>query len=227
MKAALKQGALLPPFKLAYSQSLYLKLKAFLPAFEKAVNEQKKAISTQADKNKDYLQAFKKAQMYISHFIQVVNMAIQRGEISSSILDYYKLNGYSKKLPPLNSEEEIIKWGEKLIEGESQRIYKGMSPITNPTIAVVKVRYEKFLESYRYQKNLQQSNNRALKELADLRPEADDIILNIWNEVEETYKDLPDDLRREKAMEYGLVYVYRKNELSDPNLYSSPRMGIN
>jgi hypothetical protein len=65
-----------------------------------------------------------------------------------------------------------------------------------------------------------------LKELADMRPVADDIILQIWNEVEESFKDLPDELRREKAMEYGLVYVFRKNELSDPNLFNSPRMGI-
>ena len=101
-----------------------------------------------------------------------------------------------------------------------------MSPITNPTIAVVKVRYEKFLEAYRNQKNLQLSNNRSLQELADMRPVADDIIVSVWNEVEESFKDLSDDLRREKASEYGLVYVYRKNELSDQNLFSSRQMGI-
>jgi hypothetical protein len=101
-----------------------------------------------------------------------------------------------------------------------------MSPITNPTIAVVKVRYEKFLEAYHNHKNLQQANNRTLKELAEIRPFADDIILQTWNEVEESLKDLPDDLRREKALEYGLVYVFRKNELSDQNLFRSSRMGI-
>ncbi len=223
---AYQKGKETPPFKLAFSQSTYQKVVSFLPGFEKKILFQKSALSHQIERNKDYHLLQKKAKLYISHFVQVVNMAIQRGEISSTILDYYNLNGYSKKLPPLNTEEEIITWGEKLIDGETQRVRKGMSPITNPTIAVVKVRYEKFLEAYRNHKNLQLSNNRSLKELADLRPVADDIIVQIWNEVEESFKDLPDDLRREKAMEYGLVYVYRKNELGDQNLFSSRRLGI-
>lgn len=223
---ACHKGKDIPPFKLAFSQSTYQRIVSFLPGFEKKIIQQKVALSRQIERNKDYHTLQKKAKLYISHFIQVVNMAIQRGEISSSILDFYKLNGYAKKLPPLNTEEEIIKWGEKLIEGEMQRMRKGMSPITNPTIAVVKVRYEKFLEAYHNQKNLQQVNNRSLKELADLRPLADDIILQTWNEVEESFKDLPDDLRREKAMEYGLVYVFRKNELSDQNFFASRSMGI-
>lgn len=223
---AYQKGKDTPPFKLAFSQSTYQKIVSFLPGFEKKILHQKTALSKQIERNKDYHSLQKKAKLYISHFIQVVNMAIQRGETSESILEFYKLNGHSKKLPPLNTEEEVISWGEKLIEGETQRIRKGMSPVTNPTIAVVKVRYEKFLEAYRNQKNLQLANNRSLKELADKRPVADDIILQIWNEVEDSFKDLPDDLRREKAAEYGLVYVYRKNELSDQNLFSSRQMGI-
>jgi hypothetical protein len=52
-----------------------------------------------------------------------------------------------------------------------------------------------------------------------LRPVADEIILVIWNEVEETFKELSDDLRREKAKEYGLVYVFRKSEIGKMNFY--------
>jgi len=224
---AYQKGKETPPFKLAFSQSTYQRIVSFLPGYEKKLLHQKSALTCQIERSKDYHLLQKKARLYISHFIQVINMAIQRGEISSSILDYYKLNGYSKKLPPLNTEEDIIKWGEMIIEGETKRVHKGMSPITNPTIAVVKVRYEKFLEAYTNQKNLQLTNNRSLKELAELRPMADDIILQVWNEVEESLKDLPDDFRREKAVEYGLIYVFRKNELSDQNLLKSSRLGVN
>ena len=223
---AYQKGKETPPFKLGFSQSTYQKIVSFLPSYEKTILHQKTTLARQIERNKDYHTLMKKAKLYISHFIQVINMAIQRGELSSSILDHYKLNGYARKLPPLNSEDEVINWGLKIIDGETGRIRNGMSPVTNPTIAVVKVRYEKFLEAYRNQKNLQTANNRALKELADLRPVADNIILQVWNEVEESFKDLPDNLRREKASEYGLVYIFRKNEMNDPGLFNSQKLGI-
>jgi hypothetical protein len=228
-KALLKasqKGKETPPFKLAFSQNAYQKVLSFLPGYEKTMMHQKAALTRQIERNKEYHALLKKSKLYISHFIQVINMAIQRGELSSAILSHYGLNGYSRKLPPLNTEDDIIKWGNKIIEGETERIRNGMSPVTNPTIAVVKVRYEKFMEAYKNQKNLQTANNRALKELAELRPEADAIILQVWNEVEESFKDLPDDLRREKASEYGLVYIFRKNEVSDPGLFKSRELGI-
>jgi hypothetical protein len=102
-----------------------------------------------------------------------------------------------------------------------------LSPITNPTIAVVKVRFEKFHESYLSQKHLRQSNCRILKELSEARPEADEIIVSIWNEVEETFKDLPDNLRRERAIEYGLAYVYRKSELAEQSLSKATHPRLN
>jgi len=85
--------------------------------------------------------------------------------------------------------------------------------MTNPTIAVVKVRYENFVDAYNHQRILQQNTNRAQTDLEILRTRADELILSIWNEVEDYYKDLSDDERREKAKDYGLVYVYRKNEI--------------
>ena len=226
MKKALEKGKELPPFKLAFSQSSLQKVISFLPTFEKTMVHQRGSFNRQIDRNKDYHSQLKKAKLYISHFIQVVNMSVQRGEQNSSIRDYYKLNGYGKRLPPLNNEEDVIKWGTNILDGETQRVRKGLSPITNPTVAVVKVRYEKFLEAYRNQKKLQESTNRALQELKTIRPQADNIILDIWNEVEESFKDLPDDLKREKAAEYGLVYIYRKNEQNNSNLFKSSRLGI-
>ena len=169
----------------------------------------------------------KKAKLYISHFIQVVNMAILRGELAPSILEYYQLQGHIRKLPPINTEEDVIRWGKCIIDGETDRVKKGLSPITNPTIAVVKVRFEKFLESYHNHKNLRQSTCRTLKELSEARPFADEIIVNIWNEVEKTFKDLPDELRRERAADYGLVYVYRKSELAEQSLFKATHPRLN
>jgi hypothetical protein len=224
-KAYLK-GKELPPFKLAFSQSTLQKIMTFLPCYEKTMIHQKGAMNIQAKRNLDHITHMKKVKMYISHLIQVVNMAIQRNELPLSILEDYKLSEYGSKVPPMNSEDDICELGRNLIEGETARIRKGLAPITNPTIALVKVWYEKFFDAYQDQKNLQMTTCRVQKELASLRPKADEIILYIWNEVENSFKDLPDDLKREKASEYGLIYVYRKTELTSQIVITQQSLGI-
>jgi hypothetical protein len=141
-------------------------------------------------------------------------MAISRGDIPASILSFYGLQDFENKVPQLNTEADVLKWGEKLIAGESERIHKGLAPISNPTIAIVKVRFENFKDAYNYQKTLQKNNNRTLQDLAKMRDDSDILIAKIWDEVENTYNELPDDIRREKAKEYGLIYVFRKNEIN-------------
>ena len=98
------------------------------------------------------------------------------------------------------------------------------SPITNPTIAVLKVHFDKFMEYHNYQKSLKKRSQRAQEQLNDKRSQDDDVIQQIWIEVENTFHDLPEEMRREKASEYGLVYVFRKNELNNVNLFQSPRI---
>ena len=171
------------------------------------------AYNVQVEKNKDYQTAHKKAKLYLSHFIQVLNMAIARGELPEKVREVYGMDIDERKLPSLNTDKELIDLGKQIIKGETERTSKGQSPITNPTIAVVKVRYENFVDAYNHQRILQQNTARSLVELDSLRTKADELILNIWNEVEDYFKDLSDDERRERAKEYGLVYVYRKNEL--------------
>ena len=212
MTTAFEKGRELPPFKLSFSQSTFQRVQSFLPSYEKAMYETKQAYLNQVKRNKEYLRVLKKAKLYISHFIQVVNMAIMRGDLPENERSYFGMHEDMTKLPVLNAESDIIKWGEKLIHGENLRKAKALSPITNPTIAVVRVRYEQFLDAYKFQKTLQKNYQRSQEHLAGMRKEADDIIVNVWNEVEESFKALPDSERRKKAEEYGVVYVFRRNE---------------
>jgi tetratricopeptide (TPR) repeat protein len=213
LKIAFIKGKENPPFKLAFTQPTLQRLLSFLPRFEKAIVEYKQAYSIQIKKNNDYQEDLRRAKLYISHFIQVMNMAIQRGDLPESIKKFYGLDPNNKRTPRLSTEKDILTWGEKLIQGEQERTMKGQALITNPTIALVRVRYEKFVESFHYQKTLQKNVQRILNNLSEIRSEGDDIISCIWNEVEEHYKDLADDQKRNHARIYGVVYVYRKNEL--------------
>ena len=224
LKSAYAKGKDLPPFKLAFSPNSYRKMQSVLPSFENAIHEHKNSLNIQADKNKEYQKRLKKVRLYISHFIQVVNMAISRGDLVPDTRAYFGLEAEDKKVPPLTSEEEIISWGKLLIEGERQRRNKGLNPITNPTIAVLKVHYDKFMEYHNYQKSLKDRSQRAQEQLNEKRSLVDGVIQQLWNEIEDTYGDLPEEMRRDKASDYGLVYVFRKSELSNANLFQSPRV---
>ncbi len=212
MKAALEKGKSIHPFELAYSQSLYVKLKSFFPAFETAVKEQRIALQIQAANNKKFLKLAKKAQMYISHFIQVLNLAILREELPEKIRPLYGLKLKDKKVPSLASEEEIITVGKKIIEGEEIRTRQGGTPLLNPKIAMVKLHFERFLDAYHHQKILKENSARAHDKVAKLRIETDKLILEIWNEVEEHFNKFEAQTKRNYCQKYGLVYIYRKNE---------------
>ena len=213
LKHAYQKGRELPPLKLAFSQTAFNKVQSFLPGFEGAVRLYKNTYAVTITKSKEYPTSYRKARLYISHFIKVMNMAITRGDLLPNTRTFYGIDESDSKVPELNTEADVIKWGEQLIAGEAERTRKGMTPISNPTIAVVKVRYEQFMNAYRSKKVNQKTNTRILSDVTALRDQADEIILTVWNEVEKTYSDLPDSAMREKAAEYGVSYVYRKNEL--------------
>lgn len=219
MKTALDKTSGLPPFKLPFEISTHQELKNFLPEFRQAIQYQKDTLDRQAEKSKLHAERFKKARIYISHFIQVLNFAIIRGELKSDIRKLFGFEENDKKLPQLNTEKDIIDWGNRLIEGEQKRVMQGQAPITNPTIARVKVHFEDFLRIHKSQKHLQETHQKATQKMAQLREKADELILNLWNEVEEHFSDMPHEERREKSANYGVVYVFRKNEkLSFKNL---------
>ena len=224
LKSAHLKGKDIPPFKLAFSPNSFMKIQSVLPLFENAIFEHKNSLNIQAEKNKEYQKRLRKVRLYISHFIQVVNMAIIRGELIPETRADFGLEEEEKKVPPLNSEEEIIDWGNRLIEGERKRRMKGLNPVTNPTIAVLKVHYDKFMEYYNYQKSLKSRSQRAQEQLNEMRTQVDGVIQQVWNEVENTYGDLPEEMRREKASDYGLVYVFRKSELSNVNIFQTSRL---
>lgn len=221
LQTAFAKGKELPPFKLAFSQQSLRKLHSIIPQFEKALLEYRSTFNHQVRKNKEYLQIYKRAKLYISHFIQVMNMSVNRGELPAITRTFFGMGEQESYVPDLNTERSVLEWGEKIIKGENQRRLQGLTPITNPAIALVKVRYEQFVDAYKFQKTLQADKRRAMDNIVQLRVDVDAIILAIWNEVEEFFKDLPDNLMREKSAEYGVSYVFRKNELRKINLSST------
>jgi len=217
MKIALEKGKELPPNRLAYSSKTIVHLTKFLPQFEHHLQLYRQVLASQNKKSRDYNETVRKARIYLTHFIRVMNMAIFRGELPAETRAFYGLATNESTVPSLNTENELMSWGRRIIEGEEFRIKKGGSPITNPTIAVVKVRFENFIEAWTFHNTLAKRTEEYSGKNTGLRKEADELILKLWNEIEDSHSSLSEDVRKTLSEEYGLVYFYRKGELEKVN----------
>lgn len=189
-----------------------LEAKNFLSFFEKQQLQYQQTLENQVNANKRYQQIIHNVRLYISHFIQVFNLAVIRGDIKKEHKLFYQLDPEVHNVPDLSTESALLHWGKCIIDGENERIRNGGLPIYNPAIAKVKVHYEIFKEYKSTQKIHQNSTTRQWEELVSLRTKGDEIILDIWNQVEAYFKDMDPFNKLEKCREYGLVYYYRKGE---------------
>lgn len=186
--------------------------RSFLSRFKVARAYYKQCLENQVNSSKKYQGNVKNARLYISHFIQVLNLAVIRSEIKEEYKDFYGLPRENYSVPDLSSEVSVLEWGDKIIAGEKERLRHGGVPIYNPTIAKVIVHYDIFKEGYECQKNLQNITNRSLEKLASMRGRADEIILDLWNQIEKRFENLSGEERLNKCREYGVVYYYRTGE---------------
>lgn len=189
--------------------------KGVLNQFELLCSRYNRMYEIQVKANKTFQGNVKNARMYISHFVQVLYMSVVRAEIKKSHLDYYKLGDANLIVPDLTSNELILEWGEHIIKGENERVSKGGVPIYNPSIAKVKVMYSVFKEGYQNQKLHQKSTLRVMDEVAAYRDKVDKIIFDIWEEVEKNSLEIANEKRLELNREYGIVYYYRKGEVTE------------
>jgi hypothetical protein len=198
--------------ELAVDMKTLQEAKNVLSRFERLYNQYQQAFDMQVKANILFQQKVKNARMYLSHFVQVLYMCIIRYEIKADHLKLYGLENQHMMVPDFSSNELLLEWGEKIITGEESRIQKGGVPIFNPTIAKVKVMFSLFKEGYQTQKIHQKATQRLQNQVTETREIVDNIIFDIWEQVERTNKDLPLSQRLERNREYGVVYYYRKGE---------------
>lgn len=212
LRAAVDQGELVGFVDLPYSFKLKNEAAILLAQMEQAVQEYQVAMTQQVSSAKEYASSLKMARLYVSHFIQVLNMCVLRNEIRKEMKSLYQLPMDNYALPDLSTEAAVAKWGKNVITGEQNRMKKGGSPIYNPSVAKVSVFYETFMDAKVAQKVLQNNTKRAMAKLDNLHEKVDAVILEIWNQVEEHFKDLLPEEKRNQCQRFGLCYYFRKGE---------------
>ena len=191
----------------------YFTAKNILEKFSREVEAYKKCVSEQSSKrgNAKYEAAFKSARMYVTHFLQVLSMSVMRGEIARAKRAYYGLAVEDDSLPTITLESAVLEWSKKIVEGERKRQGEGGVPIYNPTMGRVSVACDLFKDMYDKQQRLQQSTAEALQRVAAMRAECDEIILAVWQEIEDAFASFEGEERLAKCAKYGIIYYTRRD----------------
>ncbi len=188
------------------------KLELKLLNFENAQIRYRDSLQTQATANKNFQKQIKNARLYISHFIQVLNLCVIRNEIKKEQKQHYNLDPDNFTVPDLTNNDSLLYWGDSIIKGEQTRITQGGAPIYNPAIARVKVAFSLFKDSYFAQKTHQNTTVRELDLLTEQRSGMDEVLSTLWNQIESAFAGLPSKERLDRCKEYGVVYYLRKEE---------------
>ena len=196
----------------ALSYKTLTNAQRFLMQFETMLTQYRDNYKSKVSANKEYRHIVSNARMYISHFIQVLNLAIIRGEIKPEQVELYELDKDARIVPDLSSEQDILLWGQRIIDGEKKRTSMGGFAIYNPPIAKVQVYYDIFKEHQVNHTLHKQNTIRVQGDLEGFRKEADELILRIWDEVENHFRELLPYERMCRCKEYGVIYYYRKGE---------------
>ena len=119
LKAAVEKGDLYSVRDLAISLKTLFEARNFLQRFEAAQIYYTQCYDNQAKASRKHQANVKTARLYISHFIQVLNLAVLRDEIKTSHKNMYGLPE-ANVVPDLLSEAALVEWGKKIIEGTRQ-----------------------------------------------------------------------------------------------------------
>ncbi|WP_167617139.1 hypothetical protein [Maribellus sediminis] len=182
--------------------------------FENTLKHYELNINQQSDNNKKYKEVFETARLYLSHFMQVLLFASERGEINGGIKYYGNLNDFGGRIPSLTTEREILEWGKIMVDGEQKRVREGGSAIYSPSIALVKFKLEEFNDAAIFQQNLKRNTLRTFEKMQTLRKTTNEFISQLWTEIENhlEMEAKTAEQKRELAEEFGIVYVLRRKE---------------
>lgn len=187
-------------------------IKNIINQFETQVQNFHFYYNKRVEDNRKVLETSRNVRMYLSHFIQVLNMAVERGEIKRAKKAYYGLDENSNSVPRLVSDDDVFFWGQKIIDGELRRVAEGGIAITWPSIQRVRVYHEMFKDRRQDKKTSQGSANREHETLAKMRETIDDLLIKVWDSIEDFYSDLRPYAKMVACQKCGVVYYYRHAE---------------
>ncbi len=220
--AASRKAAGLDPADSPLNPETTTKLNAVAPQFESLVNERSTAEFDQVSATDTVAAQFEKVGMYVSHFFQVFQFGVSRGQYEASERVLLGLSANQTKLPELTSQPDILLWAQRIVSGEADRVAAGAAPMANPAASEIATLLAELETEKGAQSGKKDLYDDAQKAVAAKRPEVDAVILDVWDELEFAYRLEENPAKRRKCREWGVVYRVRPGEPNPEGLETEP-----
>ncbi len=223
LSAALDKSAATTGSTRLISAATAATLQAFHPDWDLQTTERADALGRQTSSTAALDALGLKLRLHTSHFFQVYQLGVARGVHAPSGRAVYDLSVNEETVPNLDAEADLLQWTDRIVKGDPRRVTQfGEPAMANPSAADVAT----VLASYKSQLTLQSAAKDALEgeqsDVNDLRPAADQLIRDIWDEVEFALRQLDAPTLRRRAREWGVFYALRPGEPEEPVTETPP-----
>ena len=208
----------------AIPADLWLKLDDTAPAslassFQKEASDVARTQAAQAPLTNALSLSAARLTMFCSHFHQVLDLGIARGDFAAGARSYYARDLHATALPSLASYQEVGEIAAAIVKGEADRqTAEGANyrPMARPSAAEVSAARATFTTARQQAQQAEANTNREQEEVSAIYAQAQELAADICDEVEHFYrKDPSASSRRAKSRQWGVVYIYDKNEPID------------
>lgn len=215
--ALVAKAATVPPADRPYPAALHTELSTLGPQFATEAQQAGTALSAQSTATSQATLDFLALQTVVSHYFQVLNLAVARGVIPREARAHYQLDISNATVPDLITQADVVLWAGRVATGETARMaLPGAVAMAMPSAAEVATAASAYGTSAKTQTTAKDTYDDEQGDVAALRPGIDKLIRDIWDYIEFALREDPAPSRRRKAREWGLTYVTRPGETPDP-----------
>lgn len=180
------------------------------------------ALGAMTNKNRELSQYRNFLYWYSSDMIHELNFNIRRrlSPFSNPFRDqdrsYYHIPVKQESLPDMHSRNDLVKWAERLIDGEKSRIAAGKPALVATTWEMLETILNTFKQKEAEHNVLMIAFRNAEKQVANRRDEGSGYYNDLVDELKFKLKDLSDEMFRMTAEPWGLMF---KSVGWDDNVY--------
>ncbi len=219
ISAALQKSAAVAPADRLISATTAAALTTFAANWQTQVNERADALGIQTASTAVLDAVGARLRMIVSHFIQVYQLGVARGVFSPSGRTSYELSVNEETVPALDAEADLLLWANRIVTGEARRT-TNVPPepaMAMPSANEVADALADYQNELAHQTTVKDTFDDEQEDVAALRPAADALIKDIWDEVEFALRRLDPPSLRRRAREWGVFYALRPGEPEETN----------